>query len=67
MKSIKSELVAFIQLNTGLPRVDIIAEVAENVENGKKIYTEQDKLEFLIQKNPDLGILKTRFNLDFDD
>ena len=67
MKSIKSELAAFIQLNTGIPRVDIIAEVAENVENGKKIYTEQDKLEFLIQKNPDLGILKTRFNLDFDD
>ena len=67
VKSIKSGLVGFIQLKTGIPRVEIIAEVAENAENGKKIYTEQDKLEFLIKKNPDLGKLKTRFNLDFDD
>ena len=67
IKSIKSELVGFIQNKTGISRVEIIAEVAESVENGKKIYTEQDKLEFLIRKNPDLGKLKTRFNLDFDD
>lgn len=66
-KSIRPELARFIQHKTGIPKVEIIAEVSENVENGKKIYTEQDKLEFLIQKNPDLGELKTRFNLDFDD
>jgi hypothetical protein len=47
--------------------VEIITEVAERAENGKRIYTEQDKLEFLIQKNPELGTLKSRFNLDFDD
>lgn len=67
LKSIKSDLVGYIQLNTGISKVEIIAEVAESVENSKKIYTEQDKLDFLIKKNPDLGKLKTRFNLDFDD
>ena len=36
-------------------------------KNGKKLYTEQDKLEYLIKKNPELAQLKTRFNLDFDD
>ncbi|TFH20004.1 MAG: hypothetical protein E4H10_17155 [Bacteroidia bacterium] len=66
-KNIKSELVGFIQNKTGISKVEIITEVTEGVENGKKIYTEQDKLEFLIKKNPDLGILKNRFNLDFDD
>ena len=64
---IKSELLGFIQSRTGLSSVDIIAEVAESVENGKKLYTEQDKLDFLIKKNPELGTLKSRFNLDFDD
>ena len=66
-KNIKSDLLRYIQHNTGMPRVEIITEVAERAENGKKIYTEQDKLEFLIQKNPELGTLKSRFNLDFDD
>ena len=64
---IKSELLGFIQNRTGLSSVEIIAEVAESVENGKKLYTEQDKLDFLIKKNPELGTLKSRFNLDFDD
>jgi DNA polymerase-3 subunit gamma/tau len=66
-KNIKSELVDFIQNKTGISRVEILTEVAENVQNGKKIYTEQDKLDFLIKKNPELGALKSRFNLDFDD
>ncbi len=47
--------------------MEIIAEVSDSEDNGKKIYTEQDKLDFLIKKNPELGMLKSRFNLDFDD
>ena len=67
IKNIKSELVAYILDATGLSNVEILTEVSENEEIGKKIYTEQDKLEFLVNKNPELGKLKTRFNLDFDD
>ncbi|MCD4709284.1 MAG: DNA polymerase III subunit gamma/tau [Bacteroidales bacterium] len=66
-KKIKSELVGYIQNATGLSTVEIITEVSESAQNGKKIYTEQDKLEFLVRKNPELGKLKSRFNLDFDD
>ena len=36
-------------------------------KNGRKIYTDQDKLEYLMKKNPELGKLKSKFNLDFDD
>jgi len=64
---IKSELVGFIRSKTGFSGVEIITEVAESMENAKKLYTEQDKLDFLIKKNPELGMLKSRFNLDFDD
>jgi len=67
IKNIKSDLVAFILNATGLSSVEIVTEVTENEQMEKKIYTEQDKLEFMVNKNPELGKLKTRFNLDFDD
>ena len=67
LKSVKSDLVAYIKDKTGLPAVEILTEVTEKTENGKRIYTEQDKLEYLVQKNPELGNLRSRFNLDFDD
>jgi DNA polymerase-3 subunit gamma/tau len=66
-KNIKSDLLRYIKSHAGISRVEIIAEVSESEDNGKKIYTEQDKLDFLIKKNPELGMLKSRFNLDFDD
>jgi len=67
IKNIKSGLLAYIRDATGISNVEILTEVSENEQVEKKIYTEQDKLEFLIHKNPELGKLKTRFNLDFDD
>ena len=66
-KNIKSELTRFIQDTTGIRSMEIVTEVAEVAQNGKKIYTDQDKLEFLMKKNPELEHLKARFNLDFDD
>jgi hypothetical protein len=67
MQKVKKPLAAYIRDKTGIAMLEIIAEVTENKGNGKKIYTEQDKLDFLIRKNPELGTLKSRFNLDFDD
>lgn len=65
-KNIKGELSAFIRRKTGLAVIDIVAGVQENQRDAKKIYTDQDRLEYLIKKNPELGELKTRFGLDFD-
>ncbi len=67
VRNIRLELVNFIQAATNSASVEIITEVAEVQQNGKKIYTEQDKLDFLMKKNPVLGQMKARFNLDFDD
>ena len=67
VKHIRKDLLKFIQDATGLSGVEIITGVSENTQNGTKIYTEQDKMDFLVGKNPELGKLKSRFNLDFDD
>lgn len=66
-KNIKSDLTRSIQSTTGFNNIEILTEVAEVEKSGKRIYTEQDKLESLIKKNPELGQLKNRFSLDFDD
>ena len=67
VKNIKPELVDHILEATGMDSLEVLTEVSEHGQTGKKIYTEQDKLAFLLKKNPELGKLKMRFNLDFDD
>ena len=49
--------------------IDIITEVVEvdKDKEGKRIYTDQDRLAYMVNKNPELAQLKTRFGLDFDD
>ena len=49
-----------------LSGTEVLTEAKILRKNGKKIYTDQDKLEFLIRKNPELGEMKSRFTLDFD-
>lgn len=66
-KNIKGELTAFIREATQMTMVEIIPEVVEKSFEKKKIYTDQDRLEFMMKKNPELGKMKTRFGLDFDD
>ena len=67
VKRIKPELIAYIRKETGLDQLNIETGLLASQSNGTRIYTEQDKLDYLLKKNPDLGKLKTRFNLDFDD
>jgi len=67
LRVIKPGLIRFIEESTETRVPDIIAEVTEMDQNGRKIYTDQDKLDFLMKSNPDLGILKSRLGLDFDE
>ncbi len=63
---IKPGLVRYLQEH--LANIEYVFEtnLIENESVAKKIYTDQDKLDYLISKNPDLEKLKNRFNLDFD-
>jgi len=67
IKKIRPELIAYIRKETGQEHVEIETGLSVAESNGKRIYTEQDKLDYLMKKNPDLGKLKSRFSLDFDD
>jgi len=66
VKNVKGELTAYIRKSTGSTAIDIVAGVEKSQRDAKKLYTDQDRLNYLIKKNPGLGDLKTRFGLDFD-
>ncbi|MGW8315663.1 MAG: DNA polymerase III subunit gamma/tau [Bacteroidales bacterium] len=67
VKNIKHPLTAYLARATGSGSFEIETRIQEAASNGKRMYTEQDKLDYLMKKNPELGKLKSRFNLDFDD
>jgi len=66
VKNIKPKLINYFNKKFGTKDFifDVIIE-ANNVSE-KKVYTDQDKFDYLLSKNPELGKLKTLFNLDFD-
>ena len=66
-KNIKGDLSSYIREATGMAVIEIITELMEQASEKKRIYTDQDRLEFMIEKNPEVGQLKSRFGLDFDD
>ncbi len=66
-KNIRGDLSSYIREATGMAVIEIITEVMEQASEKKRIYTDQDRLEFMMKKNPELGQLKSRFGLDFDD
>ena len=66
VKSIKPGLVDYFRQHLGSGDYPIEALVETNNVSEKKIYTDQDKFDYLLGKNPDLGKLRTTFNLDFD-
>ena len=64
--TIKPELTRYFEKR--LANIEYVFEtnLIANESMAKKVYTDQDKLDYLISKNPDLGEMKSRFNLDFD-
>ncbi len=46
-------------------QIKLKTEITE-VEEKDKLYTDRDKFEFMVQKNPDLQKLKDRLGLDFE-
>lgn len=63
---IKPELTRYFQ--KAIADVEYVFEtnLVENETTVKKVYTDQDKLDYLINKNPALEKMKSKFNLDFD-
>ncbi len=64
--TIRPELTRYFQKK--LANIDFVFEtnLLTNEATTKMVYTDQDKLDFMARKNPDIQKLKNRFGLDFD-
>ena len=46
--------------------IEIITTLKESDAKGKRLYTSEEKFDYLSKKNPNIVKLKQQFNLDFD-
>lgn len=65
VKGIKPQIVSWLRRELNNSTIDLIIEVAE-IEDVKLIYTDSEKYEEMLKKNPAIALLKQRFMLDFD-
>ena len=65
VKAAKPQLVSWLRRELKNSSIDLAIRVAES-ESRRFAYTDGEKFEEMLQKNPDLAILKQRFNLDFE-
>ena len=64
ISSIKPELVSFLRKELKNSKIQLITQISENIKT-KIIYTDNDRYDELLKKNPDLALLKRKFKLDF--
>jgi len=64
--SLRPALLAELKQGTGNRSIRLRAEVVEMQDEGRKLYTSQDKFNYLAEKYPVLIDLKQRFGLDTD-
>jgi hypothetical protein len=65
IRSIKPQLVSWLRRELKNSSIDLFIEI-NDAGTQKFAYTDGEKFEEMLQKNPDLAILKQRFNLDFE-
>jgi len=65
-RDIKQDLVVYLENALQNTQFKIIPVVQEVESNDSILYTSEEKYDHMIKKNPVLGKLKERFNLDFE-
>jgi DNA polymerase-3 subunit gamma/tau len=65
-RDIKQDLVIYLEDALRNTQFKIIPVVQEVERNENILYTAEEKYDHMIKKNPNLGKLKERFNLDFE-
>ena len=70
LNEVRHELIAYLRasLKNDYIQLEVAIRVLEEEEgiDAKRLYTDQEKLKFLMEKNPNLDKLKQTFNLDLD-
>lgn len=63
---IKPELVSWLRKELHNSKISLVTKITEKTR-GRIIYTDEEKYAEMLKKNPNLAILKQKFNLDFGD
>ena len=66
LNSIKSELTGYLRERLQNNTLQVMGELPTEGEEKKIIYTNREKFDFLVEKNPMLKELKDRLGLDTD-
>ena len=65
-EELKTDLLFYLRQNLSNPDIKFTAEVREHKNDAKRLYTDQDKLNYLIEKKPAVKDLKDRLGLDVE-
>jgi len=65
-REIKPDLLNFLESSLHNNQFKIIPILSEEEEKQNNLYTAEEKYDHMLKKNPSLGKLKERFNLDFE-
>ncbi len=65
-RDIKQDLVSYLEGALQNTQFKIIPVVQQVESNENILYTSEEKYDHMVKKNPTLGKLKERFNLDFE-
>jgi hypothetical protein len=64
INTIKPELVSWLRKELKNSKIQLITKITETVK-GRLIYTDSEKFDEMAKRNPQLVILRQKFNLDF--
>ena len=64
ISNIKPELVSWLRIELKNSKIQLTTVITEKVK-GRIIYTDAEKYDELLKKNPSLALLRQKFNLDF--
>lgn len=64
IETIKPELVSYLRRELKNSKIELVSKISKKIKN-RIIYTDLDKFDEMVKKNPSLKILKSKFNLDF--
>jgi hypothetical protein len=65
VRLIKPELVSWLRKELRNTRIELLTQI-EKQETTRIIYSDTERLQAMLEKNPDLKLLKQKFNLDFN-
>lgn len=66
IRLVKPELISWLRKELRNAGIELITKIGK-VESGRMIFSDSEKLQMMMQKNPNLNELKQKFNLDFSE